>query len=95
MTRKRRRKGRLQLERSGPWIAVVGLLMVLLCSIATFVYAPWWGVLLALGLLIPQMRLVSKWAKTKPKLTMVVPVVGLAVWALLSLAGAVWWDWSA
>ena len=94
MTRKRRRKGRLQLERSGPWVAVVGLLMVLWCSFATGIYAPWWGVALAFALLIPQVRLVAKWAKTKPRLTMVVPVVGLGAWALLSWFGAMWWGWS-
>lgn len=94
MRRRRRRKG-LRLERSGPWIAIVGLLVVLWCSIATVIYAPWWGVVLAFALLIPQVWLVAKWTKSKPKLTMVVPVVGLAAWALLSLAGAMWWNWSA
>jgi len=95
MARKRRRSRNLNLERSGPWIAIVGLLMVLWCSIATGIYAPWWGIALAFLLLVPQVWLVVKWAKPKPRLTMVVPVVGLAAWALLSLVGAVWWDWQA
>ncbi|MEO6605740.1 MAG: hypothetical protein ABIN55_09010 [Aeromicrobium sp.] len=95
MTRRRRRSSGLKLERSGPWIAIIGLLMMLWCTIATGIYAPWWGILLAFVLLIPQVWLVAKWAKTKPKLTMVVPVVGLAAWALLSLVGAVLWDWHA
>ncbi len=93
--RKRRRTGRLKLERSGPWIAIVGLLMVLWCSIATFIYAPWWGVAIAFALMIPQVLLVKKWATVKPKLTVAVPVVGLAAWALLSFVGARWWGWSA
>ncbi len=95
MTRRRRRSGGLKLERSGPWIAIIGLLMVLWCSVATTIYAPWWGILLAFMLLIPQVWLVAKWTKTKPRLTMVVPVFGLAAWALLSLVGARWWDWHA
>ncbi|GAA3536195.1 hypothetical protein GCM10022234_36220 [Aeromicrobium panaciterrae] len=69
--------------------------MVLWCSIATFIYAPWWGVLLALALMIPQVLLVRKWATVKPRLTMAVPVVGIAAWALLSFVGAAWWGWSA
>ena len=93
MARKRRRTGKLNLERSGPWVAIVGLLMMTWCSFATGIYAPWWGMALAFALLIPQVRLVSKWAKTKPKLTMAVPVVGLAAWALLSGIGAMWWGW--
>lgn len=95
MARKRRRSGRLNLDRSGPWIAIVGLLMVLWCSISTGLYAPIWGILLALSFLIPQVWLVARWAKTKPRLTMVVPIVGLAAWAGLSLVGAQWWGWSA
>jgi len=95
VTRKRRRKGRLKLDRSGPWIAIVGLLMVLWCSISTGIYAPWWGIAIALAFLVPQVWLVAKWARPKPRLTMAVPVVGLVAWALLSLAGAAWWGWSA
>ncbi len=91
--KRRRRRRNLKLDRSGPWIASVGLLMVLWCSIATFVYAPWWGVLLALSFLIPQVHLVRKWVTSRPRLTMVVPVVGLAAWALLSFVGAKWWGW--
>lgn len=93
--KRRRRRRSLKLDRSGPWIAIVGLLMVLWCSIATFIYAPWWGVLLALALMVPQVLLVRKWATVKPKLTIAVPVVGLAAWALLSFVGAKWWGWSA
>lgn len=67
--------------------------MMAWCSFATGIYAPWWGVVLAFALLIPQVRLVSRWARTKPRLTMVVPVVGLGAWALLSWFGAMWWGW--
>ena len=93
--KRRRRRRNLKLDRSGPWIAIVGLLMVLWCSIATGIYAPWWGVAIAFALLVPQVWLVARWARTKPKLTMAVPVVGLAAWGLLSWFGAMWWDWSA
>ena len=85
---------RLKFDRSGPWIAVVGLLMVLWCSVSTGLFAPWWGVAIAFVLLIPQVWLVAKWARTHPRLTMAVPVVGLALWAGLAWFGAVVWDWS-
>ena len=90
----RRRRKRLKLERSGPWIAIVGLVMVLWCTVSTGLFAPWWGVALAFSLLIPQVVLVAKWARPKPQRTMVVPVVGLAAWAGLAWIGATWWGWS-
>ncbi len=69
--------------------------MVLWCSFATFIYAPWWGVAVAFALLVPQVWLVVRWTRTRPRLTMAVPIVGLAAWALLSWFGAMWWDWQA
>ena len=85
---------KLVLDRSGPWIAVVGLLMVLWCSIAMSLFAPWWGMGIAFVLLIPQVWLVVRWARSHPRRTMVVPVVGLALWAGLAWFGAAVWDWS-
>ena len=84
----------IQLDRSGPWIAVVGLFMVLWCSVSTGLFAPWWGVVIAFALLIPQVWLVAKWARSHPRLTMLVPVVGLACWVGFAWLGAVAWDWS-
>jgi hypothetical protein len=86
---------KLELDRSGPWIAAVGLLMELWCSIATGLFAPWWGVVLAFVLLVPQVWLVARWSRTHPRLTILVPLVGLALWAGLAWFGAVVWDWSA
>lgn len=85
---------RLNLDRSGPWIAAVGLIMVLWCSVSTGLFAPWWGVAIAFALLIPQVWLVVRWARSRPRLTMAVPVVGLAVWIGFAWFGAAVWDWS-
>jgi len=85
---------RLQLDRSGPWIAVVGLCMVLWCSVSTGLFAPWWGVAIAFALLIPQIWLVAKWARPHPRRTIVVPVAGLLVWAGYAWLGAEVWGWS-
>lgn len=85
---------RLNLDRSGPWVAVVGLFMVLWCTVSTALFAPWWGTAMAFALLVPQVRLVAKWARPHPRRTMIVPVVGLALWVGLAWFGAVVWDWS-
>ena len=94
MRRRRRRRGRgLRLERSGPWIAVVGLLMVLWCTVSTVLFAPWWGGALAVVLMLPQVWLVRRWSRTRPAWTPVVPVVGLLAWAALAVLGAQLWSW--
>jgi hypothetical protein len=85
---------RIQLDRSGPWIAVVGLVVVLWCSVSTLLFAPWWGVVLALALLVPQVWLVARWVRPHPRMTMAVPVVGLALWVGLAWLGATQWGWN-
>lgn len=85
---------KLKLERSGPWIAVVGLIMMLWCTVSTVLFAPWWGVVLAFVLLVPQVWLVASWARTRPRQTIAVPVVGLLAWVGLAWIGANFWDWS-
>ena len=95
MRRRRRRRGRgLHLERSGPWIAVVGLLMVLWCSVSTGLFAPWWGVVIAFVMLVPQVWLLSRWARTHPTWCVWVPVVGLVAWFAYAWLGATLGDWS-
>lgn len=84
---------RFRLERSGPWIGVAGLFVLLWVSISTVLYAPWWGVLLALALLVPQAIIMSRWARTDPIRCIWLPVVGLAVWFALVLIGVEWWGW--
>jgi hypothetical protein len=92
--RRRRRRGPgLRLERSGPWIAVVGLLVVLWCTVSTVLFAPWWGVVLAVALLLPQVWLVSRWARSRPAWSPLVPVAGLVAWVALAALGASLWDW--
>ena len=91
--RRRRRRG-LNLERSGPWIGVVGLLLVLWCSVSTGLFAPWWGVVIAFALLVPQVWLVARWARTRPTWCVWVPVVGLLVWFGYAWLGATVGDWS-
>ncbi|MEJ7633303.1 hypothetical protein [Aeromicrobium sp.] len=84
---------RIKLDRSGPWIAVVGLVMMLWCTVSTVLFAPWWGVAIAFALLIPQVWLVATWARTRPRLTIAVPLVGLLLWIGLAWLGANLWGW--
>ncbi len=90
----RRRRLRLRLHRSGPWIGVAGLVVVLWLSVSTVLYAPWWAVVLICLLLVPQAVLLNRWARTRPQSCPWIPAAGAAVWFLVVLAGAQWWGWS-
>jgi hypothetical protein len=84
---------RIGLERSGPWIGVGGLFVLLWISLSTVVYAPWWGLVLALLMLVPQALVLSRWSKTRPAQCPWVPALGFLCWFVLVLAGVGWWGW--
>lgn len=86
---------RIKLERSGPWIGVAGLFVMLWISISTSLYAPWWGVLLAIALLIPQAVLMNRWARQRPSSCVWIPAAGLLAWLALVFVGVHWWGWRA
>lgn len=86
-------QGRIHLERSGPWIGVAGIFVLLWIALASSQFAPWWGVLLFVVLLIPGAVLVSRWARPHPKRTAWVPVGNLAVWAVITAIGLSFWGW--
>jgi hypothetical protein len=67
--------------------------MVLWCTVSTVLFAPWWGVFVAFGLLVPQVWLVSRWARPRPTWSPWVPVAGLAAWLGWALLGAAAWGW--
>ena len=94
MRRRRRRNRRLQLDRSGPWIGVGGLVIVLWFAIGSVLYAPWWGVLLNLALIVPEGMLLRRWMKSRPAWCVLVPVIGTAAYVLVAFIGAHFWGWS-
>jgi hypothetical protein len=96
-TRRRRRRGRggLQLDRSGPWIAVVGLLVLLWLAVTTMVYAPWWGVIAHIAVLVPVAVWTSRWARTRPAASTFVPLAGLPALAIVTALGVGLGGWSA
>ncbi|MCD9197433.1 hypothetical protein [Aeromicrobium wangtongii] len=93
--RRRRRAGGLRLERSGPWIAVGGLFVLLWLAISTSVYAPWWGVILHVLILVPLVGWVASWARTRPTACTFVPLAGLPLLALVTAVGVGPGGWSA
>jgi hypothetical protein len=93
--RRRRRRGGLKLDRSGPWIGVAGLLVLLWLAITTMVYAPWWGVLLHIVVLVPIAVWTSRWARTRPAASAFVPLAGLPVLAVVTSLGVGLGGWSA
>ena len=58
-------QGLIRLERSGPWIGVAGLFVLLWIAVASSQFAPWWGVVLFVVLLIQRGHL----GTTKQSLT--------------------------
>ena len=90
---RRRRRG-LDLQRSGPWIAVGWVFINLWLTISSVLYAPWWGMVLLLAYLVPQALLVRRWVRSRPIHVLAVPAVGTVVWVATVLVGAQWWGWS-
>ncbi|MDQ3155330.1 MAG: hypothetical protein M3Q98_01180 [Actinomycetota bacterium] len=88
-------QGRIHLERSGPWIGVAGLFVLLWIAVASSQFAPWWGVVLFVLLLIPGAVMVARLSRTQPRRAAWVPLGNLAVWFLITVLGLSFWGWKA
>ncbi|MFT4187330.1 MAG: hypothetical protein QM621_01955 [Aeromicrobium sp.] len=85
---------RLRLERSGPWIAAVGLLAVLwLVVTAGFLFAPWWGVSLHLSALAGFTVFLARCAPTAPASTVWIPLYAVSAWAAVNALGVLAFGW--
>jgi Flp pilus assembly protein TadB len=93
--RRRRRPDGIRLDRSGPWIAVGGLFVLLWLAFSTMIYAPWWGVLLHVAVLVPVAVWVTRWARNRPRACTFVPLAGLPLLALVTAAGVTQAGWGA
>lgn len=71
-----------------------GLFVLLWLAISSSLYAPWWGVVLLIALIVPQAVLVARWARPHPTRCVWVPVVGLVLWFIAVQLGVAWDDWS-
>ncbi|MGH3458309.1 hypothetical protein [Aeromicrobium sp.] len=85
----------LKLERSGPWIGVTGLFVMLWLVISTVLYAPWWGVLLHLAVLAAFVPLLMSWARTKPAWCTWIPGLAFVAWVAVNSLGVAVFDWRA
>ena len=86
---------RLNLHRSGPWIGIGGVFILLFIAFPAFFlrFAPWWGVVLILGLLVIQAIIISLLAKRRPEWCAYVPLFGLVAYFALIFVGINWWGW--
>lgn len=93
--RRRRRTSGVKLERSGPWIAVVGLVVLVWLAFSSMIYAPWWGVVIHLLMVVPIAVWVARWARTRPAASTFVPLAGLPLLAIVTAIGVTQGGWSA
>ena len=83
------------LRRVAPWLAFAGLAILLWLYVASVLLAPWWGVGVLVVLWVLLLALTVRWARTHPLATLVVPVLGVALWVGVISAGEAWFGWTA
>ncbi|MCX6408171.1 MAG: hypothetical protein NTV28_14735 [Propionibacteriales bacterium] len=87
------RRTRRERERSGPWIGVGGLVVMLWLVASTVLYAPWWGIVLHLLVLACFVPVLRRRIATRPADAPWVPVYALAAWGALNAVGVLAWGW--
>ncbi|MFT4298997.1 MAG: hypothetical protein QM597_05115 [Aeromicrobium sp.] len=93
-TRAPGRHAGLDLHRSGPWIAAVGLLAVLwLVVMAGFLFAPWWGVAVHLVVLGCFATLLARRGRVAPAATVWIPLYAFGAWVTVNAAGVLAFGW--
>ena len=84
----------LKLERSGPWIGVAGLAVVLWLVIASSIFfLPWWGVILQLVVLGSFVSLLRSWAQTAPARCIWIPAYAFLAYFAINMAGVLVLGW--
>ena len=85
---------RVNLERSGPWIAAVGLLTVLwLVVMSAFLFVPWWGIVLHVVVLGAFAGAYARRARVSPASTVWIPLLAFGAWALINALGVALFTW--
>ncbi len=79
----------LRLERSGPWIGVTGLVVMLWLVGTTVLYAPWWGVLVHLVVLAAFVPVLRRAIRERPASATWVPAYAFVAWVVVNAVG-VW-----
>lgn len=84
----------LKLERSGPWIGIAGLAVVLWLVIASSIFfLPWWGVILQLVVLGLFVSLLRSWAQTAPARCTWIPVYAFLAYFAVNVVGVLVFGW--
>jgi hypothetical protein len=85
----------MQPRRSGPWIGIAGLVVVLWFYLASGLVAPWWAVALLCAAWVCMLALSIRWATSRPYVVLAMPLVALALWLAVVASGARMLGWSA
>jgi len=84
----------LKLERSGPWIGVAGLCVVLwLVIVSLLFFLPWWGLLVHLFVLALFVRQLRSWARTKPARCTWIPAYAFIAYLAINAFGVIVLGW--
>ncbi|WP_344199341.1 hypothetical protein [Aeromicrobium alkaliterrae] len=78
---------RVDLDRTGPWIAAIGLLAVLWLVVSTTLYAPWWGVVLHLLVLAGFVALYARRVRVRPASTVWIAAAAFLAWIAVNAVG--------
>ena len=86
---------RLNLRQSGPWIGIAGLFCALwLYGASKLAGAPTVALVLLLLLWLVQFVIAVRWFNRRPYTVLVMPVVALALWFGVILAGHAFLGWT-
>ena len=87
--------GRMAWRRWSPWVGAAGMLVALWFYGFVGLVAPWWAVPLMILLWVVLSVIARQNAATRPGVTLVMPVVALALWFAIVFAGGAWFGWTA
>ena len=82
-------------RRWGPWVGAAGMLVALWFYGFVGLVAPWWVVPLMLLLWVTLSVVAWRNAADRPWVTLLMPVLAIALWFAVVAAGGAWFGWSA
>ena len=82
-------------RRWGPWVGAAGMLVTLWFYGFVGLVAPWWVVPLMLLLWVALSVVAWRNAATRPGVSLLMPLVAMAMWFGVVAAGGAWFGWSA
>ena len=85
----------LKLERSGPWIGVVGLVVMLwlVFTTAFYFFVPWWGSVLHVVVWASFVPLLVSWSRTRPARCIWIPALAFVAWVAVNAFGVIVLGW--